>query len=360
MSRGSNKNIGTAKILGFLFIIMIVLAIIQYFGLLIIAGGLGYWGYKRYQIGKAANQKSKSATVLFSLAGIFFVFFLINITVHKDETKVAAPTVAPVEQTVKTEQKAEPVSANAAQTSPVVTTADPAKGTNPKNRLPITLIEGTDGDTFKALVKGKEEKIRLLLVDTPESVKQGTPVQPFAKEASDFTLKQLKKGNLELELDISERDKYGRLLGYVWVGDKMLNEQLLEQGYARVAYVYQPNVKYVDQFEAIQTTARKAGVGIWSLENYAQEDGFHEQVAKKPTATVNSEHKHNSSSSHDKPSAPKKEVVMSAPEPTESTEYVFYKNCSEAKVDGAAPLYEGEPGYRLKLDRDHDGVACER
>ncbi|WP_340013376.1 thermonuclease family protein [Paenibacillus sp. FSL K6-1318] len=132
------------------------------------------------------------------------------------------------------------------------------------DRIPVNFIEGTDGDTFKVLLDGKEEKVRLLLVDTPENVKQGTPVQPFAKEASNFTLAQLKKGNLTLELDVSERDKYGRLLVYAWVGDKMLNELLLEKDYARVAYIYPPNVKHVDQFEKIQVKAQNQD---WNLEH---------------------------------------------------------------------------------------------
>lgn len=201
----------------------------------------------------------------------------------------------------------------------------------------------------------------MLLVDTPESVKQDTPIQPFAKEASAFTLKQLKQGNLSLELDVSDRDKYGRLLGYVWVGDKMLNEMLIEKGYARVAYIDTPNVKYVDQFRNIQTTAQKNGTGIWSIENYAREEGFNQKAAQR--AIVKTESKSNDSGvkeSKPKVITPKNEVVQTYSEPSESSSNVFYKNCSAVRAAGADPIYEGEPGYSRKLDRDGDGVACER
>ncbi|WP_277376469.1 thermonuclease family protein [Paenibacillus polymyxa] len=347
------------KIIGIIFAVIIAVAIIKYLGLLIIAGGLGYWGYKRSQNAKRENQKSKLAIVLFSLAGIFFLAFIGNLTNVKQQEANKAPTVpAKVEQT-----SAEPTTVKPEQTSNVVSTSVSKEETaseQPKH-IPITLIAGTDGDTFKATVQGKEEKIRLLLVDTPESVKQGTPVQPFAKEASAFTLKQLKQGNLSLELDVSERDKYGRLLGYVWVGDNMLNEMLIEKGYARVAYINPPNVKYVDQFKEIQATAQKSGIGIWSIENYAQEDGFNQEAAQKVTTKADSlKNDSNAKESKPKVATPKDEVVQSYSESRESSSNVYYKNCSAVRAAGADPIYEGEPGYSRKLDRDGDGVGCER
>lgn len=142
-------------------------------------------------------------------------------------------------------------------------------------RVPATWVRAVDGDTFVVSIGGNEEKVRLLLIDTPESVKPNTPVQPFAKEASDYTKSMLEQEELSLEFDVSERDRYGRLLAYAWVGDRMLNEMLLEEGYARVAYIYPPNVKYVDRFKEIQSDAQKAGIGIWSIEDYVQKDGFH-------------------------------------------------------------------------------------
>jgi micrococcal nuclease len=161
------------------------------------------------------------------------------------------------------------------------------------SKIPAVVLEVIDGDTLKVEVNGKKETVRLLLIDTPESVHPTKPVQPFGVEASHYVKKLLPKGTeVELELDVRERDKYGRLLAYVWVNGKMVNELLLEQGYARVAYVFEPNTKYVDEFRAIQEKARKKELRIWSLENYATERGFNEravdeQQCDKPTIKGN-------------------------------------------------------------------------
>lgn len=89
------------------------------------------------------------------------------------------------------------------------------------------------------MINGKQESVRMLLIDTPETVHPSQPVQPFGKEASDFVkeLMPIDK-TVQVELDVGERDKYGRLLAYVWVDGKMVNELLLEKGFARVAYIY--------------------------------------------------------------------------------------------------------------------------
>ncbi|WP_326152802.1 stalk domain-containing protein [Schinkia azotoformans] len=158
----------------------------------------------------------------------------------------------------------------------ITITADDSSPTN-VNTFDATIIGNVDGDTLKiSYGNNKEETIRLLLVDTPETVHPSKPVQPFGKEASELAKQMMPVGStVKVELDVGERDKYGRLLAYVYVEDKMFNEVLLEKGLARVAYVYAPNTKYVDRFREIETKAKQQGVGIWSIENYVQEDGFH-------------------------------------------------------------------------------------
>jgi micrococcal nuclease len=142
------------------------------------------------------------------------------------------------------------------------------------DRLRVKVIDVVDGDTIKVEAEGKSETVRFLLVDTPESVHPNKPVQPFSKEASRFTEEMLLGSDVELELGIGERDKYGRLLAYVYADGKSVQEALLEKGLARVAYVFEPNTKYVDEYETIQKQAQKEAVGIWSMENYVQDDGF--------------------------------------------------------------------------------------
>lgn len=156
------------------------------------------------------------------------------------------------------------------------------------NTIPATVERVVDGDTLKVQVENREETIRLLLVDTPETKHPTKPVQPFGPDASQFAKDTLEGKEIGIEIDVSERDKYGRLLAYVWIGDSMFNEMLLEEGLARVAYIYQPNVKYVDHFQSIQREAQEKGIGIWSLENYVQEEGFNEsskEKSEKPLST---------------------------------------------------------------------------
>ncbi|NBI28171.1 hypothetical protein ERL59_04270 [Chengkuizengella sp. YPA3-1-1] len=151
-----------------------------------------------------------------------------------------------------------------------------------KHLINATINDVVDGDTIKVNLNGKQETIRLLLVDTPETVHPNKPIQPFGPEASQFANDTLPVGKkVQVEIDVSERDKYGRLLAYLWVDGKMFNELLLERGLARVAYIYPPNVKYVDQFKEIQTKAQEESVGIWSIENYVQEDGFIDSEIEK-------------------------------------------------------------------------------
>lgn len=134
-------------------------------------------------------------------------------------------------------------------------------------------------------MNGKEETVRMILVDTPETKHPKLGVQPFGPKASSFTKDALTGKKIELEKDVSDRDKYGRLLRYVWIDGKLFNETLIEKGLARVA-VFQPDVKYIDQFRELQQKAQKQGIGIWSIENYAQEDGYHTEEKKSATTTT--------------------------------------------------------------------------
>jgi micrococcal nuclease len=102
----------------------------------------------------------------------------------------------------------------------------------------------------------------LIGVDTPETKHPRKPVQPFGKEASAFTKQFVEGKEVRLEFDVQRRDKYRRLLAYVYIGDTMLNAELVRQGYAQVA-TFPPNVKYQELFVKLQREARKAGRGLW-------------------------------------------------------------------------------------------------
>lgn len=136
--------------------------------------------------------------------------------------------------------------------------------------------EIVDGDTIKVEFSGGNiETIRLLLVDTPETVKPNTPDQPFGKKASSYMKQTLIKDTvIEIEKGIDKRDKYDRLLAYVWLDGKNINKELLKKGLARVAYVYEPNTKYLDEFKKAEQQAKENKKGIWSIDGYVKESGF--------------------------------------------------------------------------------------
>jgi micrococcal nuclease len=120
-----------------------------------------------------------------------------------------------------------------------------------------------DGDTFEIVNRGTKERVRLIGVDTPETVKPDSPAEPFGKEASDFTRKMIEGKMVRLEFDVQERDKYGRLLAYVYLEDgTMLNSRLLEEGLASIVTI-PPNVRMADTFLKIQRKARQEKKGIW-------------------------------------------------------------------------------------------------
>ncbi len=125
----------------------------------------------------------------------------------------------------------------------------------------------TDGDTFKINYNGKEQKVRLIGVDTPESVHPDSSKNTeYGKQASNYTKSLLENKTVKLEFDVSQTDKYGRLLAYVYLENgEMLNEKLLKEGYAQVA-TYVPNVKYVEKFEQLQKEARENKVGFWAID----------------------------------------------------------------------------------------------
>jgi micrococcal nuclease len=117
-----------------------------------------------------------------------------------------------------------------------------------------------DGDTFRL---ENREKVRLIGIDAPETNHPGKPVEYFGKEASEFTERMLEDKKVRLEMDVQERDKYGRLLAYVYLEDStFVNAELLKQGYAQVA-TYPPNVKYVELFVKLQKEARENKRGLW-------------------------------------------------------------------------------------------------
>lgn len=207
------------------------------------------------------------------------------------------------------------------QSSPNQTPESAVSPTN-NNSAKVKVIKVVDGDTV-ALSSG--ETLRYIGIDTPE---RGNC---FFEEAKLANEKLVLGKEVELEKDVSETDKYKRLLRYAWVGNTIVNEQLVKGGYATVS-TYPPDVKYQDKFLAAQKEAREAGRGIWG-----------EGVCSNGMSNVKSQMSNSSSG-----------VAGSNTEDKDCGDFKTHREAQDFFISAGGP---GKDPH--KLDRDGDGVACE-
>ena len=173
-----------------------------------------------------------------------------------------------------------------------------------------------DGDTI--VVEGVG-RVRLIGVDTPETVSTRRPVEFFGREASAFTKRLLEGRRVRLEYDWERTDRYGRTLAYVHLADGTLaNAEIIRQGYGH-AYTRFP-FRYLDRFRRLEREARSAGRGLWN------------------------------------PAAPRAAAVAGIPWDDDGNGRV---TCAEARRHGIAPVPRSHPAYAYMRDGDGDGVVCE-
>ncbi len=116
-----------------------------------------------------------------------------------------------------------------------------------------------DGDTIK-LADGT--RVRYIGVDTPETVRPGSPVEFMGKEASAFNRDLVEGRRVRLEYDVQRLDKYGRTLAYVYLDTLFVNAELVRLGYAQILTI-PPNVRYAERFRRLEQEAREANRGLW-------------------------------------------------------------------------------------------------
>ncbi|MGO4938949.1 thermonuclease family protein [Fundicoccus sp. Sow4_D5] len=147
-------------------------------------------------------------------------------------------------------------------------------------KLPVIYDRVVDGDTQIVTLNGHDIRVRHLMIDTPESVKEGTSVQPFGKESSQRNDELLSQAEtLYMMLDVGPAtDQYNRVLAYIYADNILVAEQLLKEGLASVRYVKAPNNSFEDEFKAAQQQAIEAELNIWSIENYVESNGYFNQV----------------------------------------------------------------------------------
>ncbi len=198
---------------------------------------------------------------------------------------------------------------------------------------PARVTRVVDGDTIEVDLDGASYRVRYILVDTPETY---GGVEPFGPEASEANRRLVEGKTVWLEKDVSETDRYGRLLRYVYVDDLLVNEELLRLGVAQVA-TYPPDIKYVDRFLQVQRQAQAGGVGLWGSE----------PVIEVPTPAVRAPVPLEASAGYSGPYEP------DGPD----------RDCGDFATHAEAQAFfyaAGGPARDPhKLDGDSDGVACE-
>ena len=127
------------------------------------------------------------------------------------------------------------------------------------------VVRVIDGDTIEVSIEGQDEDVRYIGVDTPETHHPTKPVQCYGRAASAFNARLVARERVRLVRDVEERDRFGRLLAYVYRARDGLfvNAELARAGYARPLPIA-PDVRYAGRFAGLAQAARQAGRGLWS------------------------------------------------------------------------------------------------
>jgi len=127
------------------------------------------------------------------------------------------------------------------------------------------VVKVVDGDTIHVQLGATREKVRYIGIDTPETKDPRRPVQCYGQKAADFNAQLVDGERVRLVRDVQERDRYGRLLAYVYRvrDDLFVNAELARLGYAQPLSIA-PDVRHADRFAALARAARQAGRGLWS------------------------------------------------------------------------------------------------
>jgi micrococcal nuclease len=124
------------------------------------------------------------------------------------------------------------------------------------------VVRAIDGDTVEARIGERLEDVRYIGVDTPETVKPGTPVQCFGHRASNFNHRLVEHRRVRLVFGVERRDVYDRLLAYVYLGRRFVNAELVRRGLARTLTI-PPNDRFATHLRRLELRAARAGRGLW-------------------------------------------------------------------------------------------------
>lgn len=275
---------------------------------------------------------------------------------------VAMPSA---EQTTQEASVAQPQSTDTAKTVEVE---------KPKEGVFYQVAGITDGDTIKVQIGSKIEKVRLIGIDTPETQNKK---QCYGKEASSKmqSLAQSKKIRLEADTSQDDRDKYGRLLRFVFLEDGTdVGKTLISEGYAH-EYTYSKPYKYAGEYKLVESDAKVRSLGFWAANTcnsnteqtpeaamqviQAKKIADEEAAAQAAAAAARAQQQQVAAAEAARQQQAAQQAQAAQAQQQQAASSVYYKNCTAARAAGAAPVYRGQPGYASHLDRDDDGIGCE-
>ena len=294
-----------------------------------------------------------SRRILYGIGGLV-IFLVVVVSLSNSETPhITTPeysTVASASSTPEILPSTSPTRTATPQPSKAAVAPTP----NPATGL-YAVVSVTDGDTFKVNINGTTETLRMIGIDTPETVDPRKPVQCFGIEASNKAKAFLTGKRVRLEADSvqGERDKYGRLLRYAYLEDgTFFNKFMIQEGYA-YEYTYDTKYKYQTEFKTAQAQAQAAKRGLWA-DNACQAPIVTPIATAIPSAT---------------PTPSPAYIQSPSPTPTPQSGGGYSLpvcassdcNCGDFSSQAHAQWFHDtyDPNDAHRLDADHDGIACE-
>jgi micrococcal nuclease len=289
------------------------------------------------------NPRHGAACVGASRIAVSFRFVLVMVLGACGAAPRTDPGVPAVVTPAATATAATPVDATPRPTgtSPAIPTLAPLSAQVPTfgptgKTTEASVVRVVDGDTIVVAYGGEQYKVRYIGMNTPETVDPSSPIEFMGPEASAANKVLVAGKTVVLEKDVSETDRYDRLLRYVWLTDgadwTLVNLELIKEGFASVS-TFPPDVKYVDVYLAAERDAQATAVGLWG-----------EAPIAEPTPDATARPIANTTKCH--------------PWYTPCLPIVADLNCPDVRAMGKAPVtVKGPDDYRL--DRDGDGIGCE-
>ncbi|KGX89833.1 hypothetical protein N781_08940 [Pontibacillus halophilus JSM 076056 = DSM 19796] len=321
--------------------------------------GIAIWAIYEWSVNRKIQAKSKKPAIIltFALALTIIGFTPVDDNASSSANQEAAEEVSEEKETKEETELSEVEEEESSGDSTEAKTTSETPSKEEKEFDVATVTDVVDGDTMDVTFKesGETDTVRLLLIDTPETKHPDLPTQEWGPEASAFAEEHLAGEEVHLYYDEDKRDTYDRLLVYLHVDGEDFNKQLLEEGLARVAYVWEPNTSRLDEYYSAEEKAKKEDLNIWSVEGYVameEDGGYNQDVIDPPEPVVQEEESTTTSASTDN--------GYSGPYDPNGAD----RNCGDFNSHAEAQAFfiaaGGPSNDPHRLDgNDNDGLACE-